>query len=103
MSTKAPAGRRVAIVTGSAQGIGRAIALRLAHDGYDVSVNDLPARLADLEGLVKEIEAHGARGLAVVGDVTVEAEVQGLVEKTAQDLGRLDVVRAAIKFDRLMS
>ena len=103
MSTKAPSGRRVAIVTGSAQGIGRAIALRLAHDGYDVSVNDLPARLADLEGLVKEIEAHGARGLVVVGDVTVEAEVQGLVEKTVQDLGRLDVARAAIKFDRLMS
>ena len=63
MSTKAPAGRRVAIVTGSAQGIGRAIALRLAADGYDVAVNDLPARSEDLEGLVREMEAHGARGL----------------------------------------
>ncbi|KZV71250.1 NAD(P)-binding protein [Peniophora sp. CONT] len=94
MSAQAPAGHRVAIVTGSAQGIGRAIALRLAANGYDVAVNDLPTRLADLEEIVREVKGHGARGLAVVGDVTVEAEVEKLVTKTAQELGRVDVMVA---------
>lgn len=49
--------RRVVFVTGAAQGIGKAIALRLARDGLDVAVNDL--KLQDLESVKDEIEKLG--------------------------------------------
>lgn len=48
-----------AIVTGASQGIGRAIALRLADDGFDVAINDLSAAKDNLETLRQEIVAKG--------------------------------------------
>ncbi|KAH9857615.1 NAD-P-binding protein [Lenzites betulinus] len=85
---------RVAIVTGGAQGIGEAIALRFAHDGLDVAVMDLPQKHDQLEEVVKVIEAKGRRALAVVGDVSLEADVAGMVDTTVQKLGRIDVMVA---------
>lgn len=81
-----------AIVTGSAQGIGRAIALRLADDGFDVAVNDVASKKDLLEELSKEIEEKGRKAIVAAADVSVESEVQAMVELTVKELGGLDVV-----------
>jgi NAD(P)-dependent dehydrogenase (short-subunit alcohol dehydrogenase family) len=81
---------RVAIVTGASRGLGRSIALALAEAGADVAVAARSEReLAETAGAV---EALGRRGLAVPTDVTVYAQVEALVERTAATLGRLDIV-----------
>jgi meso-butanediol dehydrogenase / (S,S)-butanediol dehydrogenase / diacetyl reductase len=85
---------RSAVVTGAARGIGRAIALRLARDGLDITVNDLPAAQAELDGLVEDIEALPRHGVAAVGDVGVEADVDGLVRTHVEVHGGLDVMVA---------
>lgn len=83
----------VALVTGSAQGIGRAISLRLAEDGFDVAVNDISKNQQVLEALAEEIKAKGRKSCVVCADVAKEAEVKGMVAKVVEDLGGLDVVR----------
>lgn len=93
-----PSSTRVAVVTGAAQGIGEAIALRLADDGIDVVVNDLPSKRDQLDGVVKAIQAKGRRAVAVSGDATVEADVIALVEKAVKEFGGLDIVRRFRRF-----
>lgn len=83
---------RVALVTGSAQGIGRAISLRLATDGLDIAVNDISTNKQALESLVEEIEAKGRKACMVLADVSKEQEVKAMVVKVVEDLGGLDVV-----------
>ena len=82
---------RVALVTGGARGIGRAIALRLAEDGLDVAVNDLP-NTSELDDVVQEIESKGRRSLAVPADVSLEEGVEKIIQQIVQKLGSLDVV-----------
>ncbi len=92
--------RKTAIVTGSAQGIGRSIALRLAADGMNVTLNDLPANLPKLEALATEITnsrlsmkaAEGPIVHIVVGDVSESTDVQNMVKETVSKFGALDVV-----------
>ncbi|KAF7419255.1 hypothetical protein PC9H_001842 [Pleurotus ostreatus] len=86
----------VAIITGAAQGLGRAIALRLASDGFDVALNDIPAKAPALEELVNEIKAGAGtnserRAIFVPGSVAKEDDVMELVARTARELGGLDV------------
>ncbi|KAI0312319.1 NAD-P-binding protein [Amylostereum chailletii] len=85
---------RVALVTGAAQGIGRGIALRLASDGLDVAVNDLPSKQAALASLVSEIEAMGRQSRILPGDVADEGQVESMVAVTVKELGGLDVMVA---------
>jgi NAD(P)-dependent dehydrogenase (short-subunit alcohol dehydrogenase family) len=84
--------RKVAIVTGAAQGIGRAIALRLADDGFDVVVNDIFSQKAALDPLVSEIQSKSRRSLAVVADVSVEGDVKAMISNVVEVLGGVDVV-----------
>jgi NAD(P)-dependent dehydrogenase (short-subunit alcohol dehydrogenase family) len=84
---------RVALVTGGAQGIGRAIALRLAQDGFDIAVDDVPSKAGQLEEVTKEIQNLGRKSIFITADVTKEESVKEMVEETVSRLSRLDVVR----------
>jgi NAD(P)-dependent dehydrogenase (short-subunit alcohol dehydrogenase family) len=68
--------RRVAIVTGAAQGIGESIALRLADDGLDLGINDIHAKAAQLESVAEVLRSKGARVVAVPADVSDEEAVK---------------------------
>lgn len=83
----------VAVVTGSAQGIGCSIAMRLAGDGYDIVINDLESNKENLEEVKKEIAANfpERRVLSVLGNVSVEEDVKGLVESAVKEFGSLNV------------
>ncbi|KAF8750788.1 KR domain [Rhizoctonia solani] len=74
---------RVAIVTGAAQGIGRAVALKLASNGVDVALADIPSKQDALEQVVKEIERLGRKAIAVTGDVSNEPQVQAIMVANA--------------------
>jgi NAD(P)-dependent dehydrogenase (short-subunit alcohol dehydrogenase family) len=81
---------RVVAITGASAGIGRATALRLARDRASIAIC---ARRADpLEETAQEVERLGGRALAVVADVTREADMQALVERTVERFGRLDAM-----------
>lgn len=91
---------KIALVTGAAQGIGRAIAIRLAGDGLDVAINDLALNMALLETLSNEITAQGRRSCIVCADISVEAHVKDMVNTVVEALGGLDVVRLPGDLDR---
>ncbi|CCM06776.1 uncharacterized protein FIBRA_09074 [Fibroporia radiculosa] len=85
---------RIAIVTGAAQGIGEAVALRLADDGLDIAINDIFSKEEQLVALVEQITAKGRRAVAITGDVSLESDVEAIVDRTVKELGGLDVMVA---------
>ncbi len=93
VSSMAPYTPRVAIITGAAQGIGLSIAQQLARDGIDIAVNDIPAKLSQINEVVEEIRAIGRKAIAIPADVTSEEQVKNMVETTARELGSVDIVR----------
>lgn len=95
---------QVAIVTGGGQGIGRAIVMRLAKDGFDVVIAD--RQLDSAEQLAGELGAAGRRALALGVDVAVAGDRQRMLDATLATFGRLDVlvnnagtIRAALPVD----
>jgi len=80
---------KVAIVTGSGQGIGKEVALTLAREGANVVVSDITDKIYDV---VKEVEKIGTQGLAVKADVSNIKEVQEMVKKTLEKFGRIDIL-----------
>jgi NAD(P)-dependent dehydrogenase (short-subunit alcohol dehydrogenase family) len=82
--------KKVAIVTGASRGIGRAIALGFARAGADVA---LAARSeGDLKSLADEIDEIGRRAIVVPTDVTQRDQIESLVTRTVEELGRLDIL-----------
>jgi len=81
---------KVALVTGSGRGIGRAIALHFAHNGADVVVNFFRNR-APAEETAHEIEALGRRALLVKADVGELVDLNRLFDETEQAFGGLDI------------
>jgi glucose 1-dehydrogenase len=81
----------VALVTGAAIGIGRAIALRLAQDGADVAINYVRDAAA-AEELCGEIHKLDRRAIAVQADVAQLADGRRLVEQTVAELGQLNIL-----------
>jgi len=84
----------VALVTGAAQGIGRAIALRFAEDGFEVAVNDISSNSANLDSLVDEIKQKGRKSSKHVADVSQDESVKEMVEEVVKAHGALDVMVA---------
>lgn len=81
---------RVAIVTGSASGMGRQTARRLAERGAAVVINDIDA--AKVERTVSEFKKNGWRAIAAVSDISKKAEVEDMVRETVAAFGRIDIL-----------
>ncbi len=85
---------KTALVTGSARGIGRGIALCMAEEGADIVINDLPQQAAIAQDTVHAIEALGRRALFCAADVTNREQVAALFQSAIQHFGRLDIAVA---------
>lgn len=81
--------KRVAVITGAGQGIGAGIAVRLAKDGLDLVLSDLPSNRENLDKVAEECRANGAKVVVQDCDVADEAQVKALVEAT-KELGGID-------------
>jgi citronellol/citronellal dehydrogenase len=88
---------RVAVVTGSSRGIGKALALRLAREGADIvvaaksetSTEKLPGSIHET---AEEIRGLGRRSLAIPTDVRSDDAVRAMIERTVAELGRIDIL-----------
>ena len=83
--------KRVVLITGAAGGIGGAIALELAENGYDIAVNYLHSQEKAFE-LKRKIEDLGVRCTAVQADVSKEEEVNRMVRQIEEELGPVDIL-----------
>ncbi|WP_250454576.1 3-oxoacyl-ACP reductase FabG [Caballeronia sp. ATUFL_M2_KS44] len=81
---------KVAIVTGSARGLGAATARRLAQEGAKVVVTDINGELA--QATAKALENEGLAAHCIVGDITREADVQRLVDETVAHFGGVHIL-----------
>jgi 3-oxoacyl-[acyl-carrier protein] reductase len=91
---------KIALVTGSGRGIGKAIALKLSGDGATVIINDVTDESA---AVAQEITAAGRPALFLKGNVTSSAEINAIMERVITDYGRIDILvnNAGITRDQL--
>jgi gluconate 5-dehydrogenase len=85
---------RIALVSGGGGAIGSALAEAMAGAGARVAIAG--RTLATCEATVKRVEATGSEGLAVTGDMTVEADAERVVKATVERFGRIDIVVNAV-------
>ena len=83
--------KKTAIITGGSRGIGRAVAKRLARDGFSVIVN-YASNPSQAEAAVTEIKSAGGEAIALKADVANPADVERLFEETLKKFGSVDVV-----------
>jgi NAD(P)-dependent dehydrogenase (short-subunit alcohol dehydrogenase family) len=81
---------RVALVTGSANGMGRGIAHKFADEGCDLIINDLT--LEGAQKVADEIKAKGRRAIAIKADITNSAEIEKMTEAAINEFGKIDIL-----------
>ncbi len=96
---------KVVLITGSSQGIGRAIALKFASLKAKVALNDIFSQEENLKKVKEEIEKMGAQAKYYLADVSNFEEVKKMIEEIQKDFGRLDVLvnNAGICADRTLA
>ncbi|KAI0784504.1 NAD-P-binding protein [Abortiporus biennis] len=83
-----PSLNKIAFITGGGQGIGRAIALRLAKDGYDISIGDIPSQKAKVNEVLNVVkDEFGRDGLSVDVDVRDPKQIYAAIDETVSKLG----------------
>ena len=80
-----------ALVTGAGQGIGQAIAIRLAQEGADVAVN-YPRDRNEAEQTAREVEKHGRKAPIIQADVSAPADVNRMLDEAVAALGGVDIL-----------
>jgi len=95
---------RVALITGSGQGIGKAIALNFAREGAKIAINDISFNEAKALETVEELRKLGVEAELFLADVSQEVEVNSMVEKVIERFGRVDILvnNAGINRDGLL-
>ncbi len=93
-----------AIITGSARGIGAAIALRLAQDGYDIALNDISEKMFENNDIVEKIRETGVACEYFIADVSDHGQCENLIKTVKEKFGTIDVLvnNAGITRDALM-
>lgn len=81
---------RVAVITGSASGMGKAMALRFAREGCDIVVTDLQYDKA--KSVVEEIGSTGRKAIAVKADISKSKEIKAMIEESIRSFGRIDIL-----------
>lgn len=94
---------KTAIVTGSARGIGKAIALKLASLGANIVINDIPSS-TEAEATADEIRALGVGAAVALGDVRNIEDVKNMVDTAVNEFGTVDILvnNAGVTRDNLM-
>lgn len=94
---------KVAVITGGARGIGKAIALELAEVGANIAITDI-APQSDMDAAIEEIKAFGVQAIAINSNVSSFADTQQAIEKVIQQYNRLDILvnNAGITRDGLL-
>jgi NAD(P)-dependent dehydrogenase (short-subunit alcohol dehydrogenase family) len=92
---------QVALVTGSARRVGRAIAVELARNGVHVMVHSFGSDEDDVKETLREIKSHGVDALSVKADVSKPEDVESIFAAVREGFGRLDIlVNSASNFQR---
>lgn len=95
----------LAVITGSARGIGAAIALRLAKDGFDIALNDISEKSFENNDITEQIRANGVKCEKFIADVSNSTQVEIMVKSIKELFGSIDVLvnNAGITRDGLLA